>query len=493
MGLGRGHDMHEESVRRRAAWILLLGALFLQGCDGAWSDGGRPDIIVILVDALRADYLGCYGFRGDISPNIDSLAAESILFENAVAPAPWTKPSVASLFTSLDPLSHRVLDQDRQFWQATSAQEKTDTLTDEAWTLAEGLADLGYETAAWVANPWLDDRKFGFGQGFHEFRTAERLNADQILPEIQAWLERRPTDAEDYRPRFVYAHLMDVHGPYQSTPEVLAQLSPSPSLGEDRLLAPDEHFALGYLGTFSPWKDAEQGNHLRSWRAAYAASVRLFDDRLGPFLEWLRTTERGRRALVVFTSDHGEDLLEHGRWNHGYAPTLFQHSIRIPLMVRLPGGRGAAHRDEMASLFDVMPTLLSMAGRREAVQGLEGRVLLDRKGQAATEARAWSFSGAVCDNPHMVSIQDRGYKLIWEFPDGPMTLFNLRDDPAEAKNLAALEPGASDPSVDEVRRTMAQALADRIQALRTRPSLLKTAAGLDPEAISRLRSLGYAH
>jgi arylsulfatase A-like enzyme len=401
---------------------------------------------------------------------------------------------VASLFTSLDPLSHRVLDQDLKFWQAASASEKTDTLADEAWTLAEGLSDLGYETAAWVANPWIDDRRIGFGQGFGEFRGARKVNADQILLEIQKWLERRPMDPDDNRPRFVYAHLMDVHGPYQSTPELLARLSSSPSLGEDRLLSEDEQFALGYLANYSPWKEEEQGNHLRSWRAAYAASVRLLDDRLGPFLTWLRTTERGKRALLVFTSDHGEDLLEHGRWSHGYAPTLFQHSIRVPLMVRLPGGRGAAHRDErMASLFDVMPTLLAMAGRRESLERVEGRVLLDRKGQAATEARPWSFSGAVCDNPHMVSIQDRGYKLIWEFPDGPMTLFNLRDDPAEVRNLASLEPGASDPSLEETRRKMARVLADRIQGLRVGPSLLRTTVGLDAEAISRLRSLGYAH
>jgi arylsulfatase A-like enzyme len=394
----------------------------------------------------------------------------------------------------LDPLSHRVLDHDLQFWQAASASEKTDTLSDEAWTLAEGLADLGYETAAWVANPWIDDPRFGFGQGFADYHATPAQNADQILQEIQRWLERPPADPKDDRPRFVYAHFMDVHGPYQSTPEVLSRLVADPSLGEDRLLDAKEHFDLGYLAIGSPWKDTEQGNHLRSWRAAYAASVRLLDDRLGPFLEWLRTSERGKRAVLVFTSDHGEDLLEHGRWSHGFAPTLFQHSIRIPMIVRLPGAIGEGRRDDrMTSLFDVMPTLLSLAGRPEVPDGLEGRVLLDRRGRATAEDRAWSFSGAVCDNPHMVSIQDRDYKLIWEFPDGPMTLYDLRHDPAEATDLASREPGAPDRSLDEVRRTMAQALTDRIQGLRARPSLLKRTAGLDSEAMSRLRALGYAH
>ena len=126
---------------------------------------------------------------------------------------------------------------------------------------------------------------------------------------------------------------MDVHGPYNSTPELIEEFSQSPSLGEDRLLTEREHKAIGYLGKRTPWRDSEQGKHLKNWRAAYASGVRLFDDQLGPFLSWLRNSERLKKSVLVFTSDHGEDLLEHGRWNHGYAPSLFQHSIKIPLMI----------------------------------------------------------------------------------------------------------------------------------------------------------------
>lgn len=491
---------HLPADRRLPQWlglvgvaVLLMGALAVQGCRARSGDEDeKPDIIVLLVDSLRADYLGCYGFRGDISPSLDRLAAESIVYDNAVAPAPWTKPSVASLFTSLDPITHRVVDHFEHFANELPASEKTDALAKEAWTLAEDLGDLGYETAAWVANNWLEDPGYGFNQGFGEFHAVAGRNANRILPEVRKWLERPAADPRDVRPRFVYAHFMDVHGPYQSTPELVTRFASSPSLGEDRLLTPKERAAVSYLADFSPWRDSETGNHLRTWRAAYASGVRLFDDRLGPFLEWLRTSERGKRTILVFTSDHGEDLLEHGRWNHGYSPTLFQHSIRIPLMVRLPGASGGGRRDDrMTSLVDLMPTLLRLAGRPAVPDTLEGRVLLDRSGRAAAGGPAWAFSGAVADDPYSFSIQDRDYKLIWKFPQDAMALYDLRRDPAEKTNLASLAPGARDPSVEEVRRTMTQALADRIERLRARPTLLQAPAGLSPDAVKQLRALGY--
>ncbi len=233
---------------------------------------------------------------------------------------------------------------------------------------------------------------------------------------------------------------------------------------------------------------------MKNWRAAYASGVRLFDDQLGSFLSWLGNSERLKKSVLVFTSDHGEDLLEHGRWNHGYAPSLFQHSIKIPLMIRLPGAEGGGRRDDrMTGLLDVMPTLLSLAGQRSIPEELEGHVLLDSQGRGSTNPPSWSFSGAVADNPDMASIQDRDYKLIWEFPQGPMRLYDLRDDPDEKVDLASSEPGqrSANSSLSEVQRKMARALADRIRRLRSRPSLLKAQAELDPETAERLKSLGY--
>ncbi len=466
----------------------------MQACERRRSVEEKPDIILILVDALRADYLGCYGFQGEISPAMDRLALESIVYDNAVAPSPWTKPSVASLFTSLDPITHRVLTHGNHFWKGVPASEKTDALPKGAWTLAEALEKLGYETAAWVGNPWMNKPQWGFDQGFDHFYDSHDKKAKLIIPEIQEWFEERAEGPKVDRPLFLYLHFMDVHGPYNSTPELIEEFSQSPSLGEDRLLTALEWEEIGYLGDRTPWRDSEQGKHLKNWRAAYASGVRLFDDQLGSFLSWLGNSERLKKSVLVFTSDHGEDLLEHGRWNHGYAPSLFQHSIKIPLMIRLPGAEGGGRRDDrMTGLLDVMPTLLSLAGQRSIPEELEGHVLLDSQGRGSTNPPSWSFSGAVADNPDMASIQDRDYKLIWEFPQGPMRLYDLRDDPDEKVDLASSEPGqrSANSSLSEVKRKMARALADRIRRLRSRPSLLKAQAELDPETAERLKSLGY--
>jgi len=482
------------SSRFLVALPVALATLPLTACGRPASATKRPDIILVVVDSLRADYLGCYGFDGKVSPVLDSLASESIVYDNAIAPAPWTKPSVASLFTSLDPLTHRVVDQDQQFWAEAPAAEKTDALAPEARTLAEALGDLGYETAAWVANPWIHSPKLGFDQGFGQFHAREMLDVGNLVLEVQEWVRNRAADRARQRPVFLYLHFMDVHGPYRSTPELLAKFSSSPSLGEDRILTAHERGALGYLDDLTPGGDSEEGQHLRMWRAAYASGVRRFDDRFGAFLTWLRSTEQLHRPILVFTSDHGEDLLEHGRWSHGFAPTLFQHSIRIPLMIRLPGGTVGGRRDDrMTGLLDVMPTLLRLAGYQGDFAGLEGASLLESDGRATTDAAAWSFSGAVADNPRMVSVQDRAYKLIWEFPGDSMSFYNLQDDPGERVNRAPSrsDPGAPRSPSEEAKLRMAEALAERIQRLRGAPGLLEAHAGLDPESVAKLKALGY--
>ena len=199
---------------------------------------------------------------------------------------------VASLFTSLDPITHRVVTHGNHFWKGVPVSEKTDALPKGAWTLAEALEKLGYETAAWVTNPWINRPEWGFDQGFDHFHDSHGKNAQRMIPEIQEWLKNRAEGAEGDRPLFLYLHFMDVHGPYQSNTELLEDLSQSPSLGNDRLLTALEWEEIGYLGADTPWRDSEQGKHLKSWRAAYASGVRLFDDQLGSFLNWLRNSQR---------------------------------------------------------------------------------------------------------------------------------------------------------------------------------------------------------
>ena len=163
-------------------------------------------------------------------------------------------------------------------------------------------------------------------------------------------------------------------------------------------------------------------------------------------------------------------------------------------MIRLPGAKGGGRRDErMTGLLDVMPTLLHLAGQQSIPEQLAGHALLDSKGRGPANAPAWSFSGAVANNPRMVSIQDRHYKLIWEFPRGSMRFYDLRDDPDEKVNLVSGEPweSSANPSIWRVERKMAKTLAARIRRLRAGPSLLEVQVAMDSDTVERLKSLGY--
>jgi arylsulfatase A-like enzyme len=176
----------------------------------------RPNIIVIVVDTLRADHLGSYGYPGDISPHLDRLAAESIVFENCFSQAPWTPPSMGTLFTSLYPEVHGLHRfKENQFLDPESGRLRATVLPEEAVTLAEGLREAGYRTSAFVANPWLH-RNWGLAQGFETYddsRTGKETPAAYLVAGARTWLEERARG----EPFFVYLHFMEVHGPYVGT------------------------------------------------------------------------------------------------------------------------------------------------------------------------------------------------------------------------------------------------------------------------------------
>ena len=175
-----------------------VGAAWAERIQVAWGDpvlvdralelAERPSIVCILVDTLRRDHLGAYGFSGDISPNLDWLAKESVLFENALTQAPWTKPSIATLFTSLYPDVHGLDNHGGLFGERESDALTTGILRPEALTMAELFEASGYRTGAFVANPWLD-RAFGFEQRFETYEI--RTDGDELLDEARRWLESR--------------------------------------------------------------------------------------------------------------------------------------------------------------------------------------------------------------------------------------------------------------------------------------------------------------
>jgi len=315
-------------------------------------------VLVILIDALRADRLGAYGYERDTSPTIDALANESIVFESAHAQSPWTKPSIPTLFTSLYPVQHGVYEGEAH---GRGGRLESDVLADDHTTIAEVFRDAGYETFAVVHNAHLEP-ELGLAQGFDTYAFG-RADAAEINSRFLTFLDERSD-----RPFFAYLHYLDAHWPFQPAPPHRTRFgSPAAESIFDR----DSWKGLRDRVNDGTIELSDEDR--RRLDDLHDAGITEIDEQLGELVAVLR--ERGLLddTVLLITSDHGEELLDHGRVGHG--GTLFREVIEIPLLLRLPGGGEAARRRDVARLIDVFPTLTILAGI-EAPPALEGRDLL---------------------------------------------------------------------------------------------------------------------
>lgn len=423
-----------------------------------------PDIVLISVDTLRADAIGAYGSGVTPSPTpwIDSLARDGVLFEQAVSAAPETAPAVASLLTGQYQDRHRVL-----YNRATLAPERT--------TLAERLREAGYLTAAFVGNRLLDE-KHGFTQGFDHvevvafdalsdtFSTDARLAARAGL-----WMKDAPGD----RPWFVWVHLMDPHGPYNSasawwsrdlefrTPVARAADEPPPSTS---------NFGLGLIPAYQRFGGlARLGDYVQR----YHGEVRFSDAQIGNILGLLSRTRPDVDRVVVLTADHGESLVEHDELlQHGWY--VYDPTVHVPLVVAgtaiASSGRRIPNR---VCSVDVAPTILELAGLRADAQqdGVPFTSLLSGAGADEGGEERGCFSVGPRAN-HPFAISEGRYKAIVTPAGAPadprapkgapsdeperIELYDLEADPGEARDLAAVRPDIADD------------LASRIAVFRSR-------------------------
>lgn len=471
---------------RFARWALqVLAVAVAAGIGlglGALTGGGdRPvPVILVLVDTLRADYLGYSGFEGEISPNIDALARESVRFSTCVSQAPWTKPSVASLLTSLYPESHGITNHQGAYWGGESAELRAGILPDEAVTLAEVLHGEGYRTAAFVANPWLV-QGYGFSQGFEVYddhAASDTTRAGTVLEGARRWLRGLEKDARF----FLYLHFMDVHGPYLGPEADAEAILDSPSLGPPHALTGAEAGAIPEYLRNVPWRGPDEARRRRAWRARYGAGIRAFDRALGGFIEELRDSGVLNRSVVVVTSDHGEELGDHGGWDHGF--NLYDHQVHVPLLVRLPhainGGRVV---DGVVSLIDVMPTVLGLAGV-EPPPGFQGHDVSMLWRRDADQGNRPSFSTATKNRPGLYSVRTRTHKLVVDVSRrGSARLYDLAADPEERHDVAADQPDTARALMNELNR--------HIGRMKERGHLQPASGAVSEEMRKRLKSLGY--
>lgn len=382
-----------------------------------------PHVLIFLVDTLRADRLGCYGYDRPTSPNIDRFAAGAVRFEHTVAQSSWTRPSTASILTGLYPHNH-------------GARSRNHVLARDVAYLPEVLRSIGYR-ALGVSSNSIAGPTFGFRRGFSHFKQLpENLSSPgihipvwRVVNETLEWLERiGPEDSF-----FVYMHAMDPHAPYYPPEPHRSRFAPDAPAG-----------ALGKnMGKLQPFEIP----HLSD---LYDAEIAAVDEHFGRLLEELDRRGFLDDALVVFVSDHGEEFQDHG--NHGHGSNLYREQIHVPLIVQLPARlRAEVERsvvEEQVQQIDIVPTILEAIGRPDLIEA-DGRSLLPlmrSRGSRAEHRIAMSDlrnDGEAVDALLLEQDDEPRRKLIdyWSASFGEThQLFDTTSDPAELRNLGAREP-----------------------------------------------------
>lgn len=408
--------------------------------------GRQPNILVYLVDTLRADRLGCYGYPRGTSPFIDQFAAEAVVFTDSQAQSPWTRASVASMLTGLWPQKHEVNDDE-------------DQLSDAALTLPEILQQAGYRTAAITTNG-NSSRLAGFAQGFDYFNYLREIRIDDPLATsedvnraAEAWLDQnhRPD-----RPFFLLLHTIDPHAPYTPPEPYRSKFAPGVtdlSIGTPQAL---EKLNLG-LETASPTRIQDLSN-------LYDAEIAFNDAHFGALLESLKRRGLYDETVIVFLSDHGEEFAEHGGFSHGR--TLYHEMLEVPLIVRWPGQPLGRKSGAIVEHVDLLPTLAEIAGA-PIPTGIQGHSLVPLLTSAAPLAtwEDWAVAHMDLRSKKATSFLDTQWKLI-QMQQGEHDfypeLYSRPEDRREQKNLAPEKPEIA-RMLSSARRAQEQAQQGGLQ------------------------------
>ncbi len=418
-------------------------------------DAAVPNVVLYVIDTLRADRLGCYGGRRPVSPRIDAFAREAVLFEHAVAQSSWTRSAMASIFTGKWPLAH-------------GTNGRDDRLSDAAITLSERLRAAGYRTAARVTNPNVTPG-FGFDQGFDDFSyLGETTGSDGVHRAAIDWLGAGAAET----PFFLYLHTLDPHAPYVSPEPFRRRLAP------DSSAAAAEH-SLAVLGDLQTGRRQADAAIRGELEALYDATVAFNDHSFGALLDELEARGLLEETLVILLSDHGEEFLEHGGWQHGRA--LHAESIDVPLIIKAPGSRGGRRVAQRVRQVDLLPTVLDLLDLPPAAS-VEGRSLQPLIDGSERDQAPPAFSYLHLDGPARVSVVDRGWKLIQRSEAGRLVhprLYRIAEDPGETRELAARFPIRAGYLASLIRHKLAGEQA------------ASEAAEIDEETRQALEALGY--
>jgi len=450
----------------------------------------KPNVILLTIDTLRPDRLGCYGFKPNITPNIDRLAYSGLRFTQAITGGSWTQAAFPVMLTST---------------YASMYGGCIGPLASERPSPIEALSRNGYTTAGFVTSPLLG-QIFGYQRGFDHFADLTPGEKDPGLRKIKGgqFFLRQPVthsiskligtrsspaklyvSAEELTdlicqwigkmqsPFFLWGHYMDVHWPYHL---------------EDQLIQPKDiaqaWIDIAHLHNAN-WNGASISPKQRDhYIQLYEQAVAYTDQHLGRLFDYLANHGLEENTVVILLADHGEEFLEHGRWGH-WEDNLYDEILKVPLIIRIPGQPAGKVIDRQVRLLDLMPTILELCGIQvlEGVMGRSMASLWDKNGQdyeaEVTISEMWH------DAWHIVAVRTEEYKYIWDNkkPDQPR-LYDLRTDPGEQHNISANAP--------QIRVELHGHIEARIAEMeQTQPEQAPVGPEMDEDMLRRLRDLGY--
>jgi len=447
------------------AAAVLPGGLLINGCSGG-KTGQRPNVLLISLDTVRRDHCSVYGYKHDTTPNLIKLAKQGSLFDLAYSPASTTSPSHATMFTSLYPVTHRVVKNGLEF-------------SDKYETLAEILKGQGYQTAAFVSTFVLHS-KFGYAQGFEFFDDEFLLQEGKTY--VKEWEGNKLNDAFDRRapyttarainwlknkrdsskPFFMFVHYFDPHNPYDPPEPFKSSFAPRNVSASD--------------------VDREKGN--------YDGEIAFTDKSCNDLIEQIGRMGLKDDTLIVIVSDHGEGLMQHGYLYHGM--DIYEESIRVPMIFIFPGRieKGAVFKQPVG-LVDLAPTILDLLDIRKQNPAFQGQSLapaLLLGTELDMERPIYLHRGYFVEkwmDKRRIKGEQFGVRIgRWKYivgdEEGTKELFNLETDPREKNNLY----------MDF--KKVANALSDALdQWKRTHMSGPSIKPRISEDDLRKLKTLGY--
>jgi len=484
------HGLQTEECRKRSLILLsavFLFELFLQG--GVFvlrqiRTPQGPNLILISIDTLRADHLGSYGYPRETSPFIDRWAASSTLFLNAISQSPHTTPSHATLFTSLYPSQHGLVNLDKM-----KDPHLIHRLSKDHLTLAEVLKNEGYRTAAFTGGGNVAGF-LGFSRGFDLYRDQSALGKKPFKG-FSEWLSQHPGE-----PFFVFLHTYEVHWPYLP-PEPFNALYAGEYTGTlfrsrkeaSALLKEKGGSQDGVLDHDLLWKlfwdrvDPQQREDIDHIKNLYDGAIRYVDYHVYQLFSLLKEHQLLEKTFIVLTSDHGEEFFEHGGKVHD---TLYDEILKVPLILSWPGRIPQGMRiASQVNLMDLSPTILDLLKIRIPAS-FEGESFAHFFEGASSSRVAISERTPLQEGHHKTSIRTDDWKLV-QTHQGEAELYHLKEDPFEKNN------------VREDAFQKREALSKRLEAWEESLSVKRSEAQSlqrSPEVeaqLEHMKALGYLH